>query len=195
MRKRILFFDKKVKVKTYELWKEIKDTYSEILLCECKHQECNGKYIKTKDYQTECLWGYNRKQHMLKDINYIIVKPNTAFPLYKEYEKYFKLNENVIFAYDKKIYTSNDLPEHLIEHEKVHLLQQNGIGTDNWVSLYLRDKDFRLKQEIEAYRHQLSVIKDKNARNKLKTEISEILSGEMYGNIVSKKEIINLLKE
>lgn len=132
---------------------------------------------------------------MYAEQKYKIVKPNTLFPLYKEYEKYFKLNDGTIFAYDNTIYTSNDLPNDFIEHEKVHLKQQNTIGCDNWVALYMRNKEFRLKQELEAYRYQLSVIKDKNKRSKAKTEFAKILSSEMYGNMVSEEEAKNLLKE
>ena len=87
------------------------------------------------------------------------------------------------------------MPEHLIEHEKTHLRQQNIIGVDNWVSLYLRDKDFRLKQELEAYRYQLTCIKDKNKRSKSQTEFIKILASDMYGNMVTEEEAKNLLKE
>lgn len=132
---------------------------------------------------------------MYKEQIYKIIKPNTKFPLYQEYSKYFTLNEGTIFAYDNTIYTSNDLPDDYIEHEKVHLRQQNTIGCDNWVSLYMRSPDFRLKQEIEAYRYQLSCIKDKNKRSKATKDFSKIISSEMYGNMITEEEAIELLKE
>lgn len=147
------------------------------------------------DFQVTCSFDTLEKQTMYKEQKYTIVKPNTEFPLYTEYEKYFKLNEGTIFAFDNKIYTTNDLPEDYIEHEKVHLRQQNSIGCDNWVALYMRNKEFRLKQELEAYRYQLTVIKDKNKRSKAKTEFAKILSCEMYGNMVSEEEAKELLKE
>lgn len=173
----------------------IKENHREILDCNCESQRCCGKYIKTMDFQITCSFDTLEKQTMYKEQKYTIVKPNTEFPLYTEYEKYFKLNEGTIFAFDNKIYTTNDLPEDYIEHEKVHLRQQNNIGCDNWVALYMRNKEFRLKQELEAYRYQLSVIKDKNKRSKAKTEFAKILSSEMYGNMVTEEEAKELLKE
>jgi len=173
----------------------IKENHKEILDCRCGEPECKGKFIKTYDYQTTCIFDHLRKIYMYKDQKYTIVKPNTAFPLYNEYAKYFKLNENTIFAYNNTIYTSNDLPEDFIEHEKVHLRQQNSIGCDNWASKYMRDPKFRLDQELEAYRYQLTCIKDKNKKSKAKTEFAKILSSEMYGNMVTEEEAKELLKE
>lgn len=132
---------------------------------------------------------------MYKDQPYKIVKPNTAFPLYQEYAKHFKLSDGTIFAYNNTIYTSADLPDDFIEHEKVHLKQQNTIGADNWVALYMRNPEFRLKQEVEAYRYQLSCIKDKNKRSKSLTEFIKVLASEMYGNMVNLEEAKDLLKE
>lgn len=173
----------------------LKENHREILTCDCTRQICCGKFIKTMDYQTTCQYDTQEKRYMYLNQKYTIVKPNTAFPLYPEYEKYFKVNEGTIFAFNNTIYTSNDLPEDYIEHEKVHLRQQNNIGADNWVSLYMRDKDFRLKQELEAYRYQLTCIKDKNKRSKAQTEFCKILSSEMYGNMITEEEAKNLLKE
>lgn len=147
------------------------------------------------EFQDSCQFDTLQKRYMFREQKYTIVKPNTAFPLYTEYEKYFKVDEGTIFAYNNTIYTSNDLPDDFIAHEKVHLRQQNNIGCDNWVSLYLRDKDFRLKQELEAYRYQLTQIKDKNKRSKAQTEFCTILSSEMYGNMIDLEEAKALLKE
>lgn len=195
MRKHIFFFSKRERVNISDLCLEITIKNSPILTCNCKEPPCKGSFIKTEEFQDKCLWAHKRQKNMLENIKYTIVKPNTAFPLYEEYKKYFDLNEDVVFAYDKKIYTSHDLPDHLIEHEKVHIMQQNGIGADNWVSLYLRDENFRLNQEIEAYKHQLSVVVNKGERKKLKAEIVEALSGRMYGNIATQEQVLNLLSE
>lgn len=173
----------------------IKEQHKEILDCNCVEQRCCGKFIKSQEYQTTCIFDHLQKIHMYKEQQYKIVTPNTTFPLYTEYEKYFKLNEGTIFAYDNTIYTSNELPTDFIEHEKVHLRQQNTIGADNWVSLYMRNPEFRLKQEVEAYKYQLSCIKDKNKRSKALTEFIKILASEMYGNMVNLEEAKDLLKE
>lgn len=173
----------------------LKENHLEIKECSCREQTCRGRYIQTMEYQDYCEWETRKRIIMYKNQIYKIIKPNTAFPLYEEYEKHFSLKEGTVFAYENTIYTSMDLPEDYIEHEKVHLRQQNTIGADNWVSLYMRDKDFRLKQEVEAYRYQLTCIKDKNKRSKAQIEFCKILSSEMYGNMVSEEEAKNLLKE
>ena len=166
-----------------------------ILDCNCWEQRCHGKYIKTRDYQISCLWDTLKKEEMIQAQKYKIVMPNTEFPLYGEYEKYFELNNDTIFAFNNTIYTSNELPDHLLEHEKTHLRQQNTIGADNWVSMFMRDPKFRLSQEIEAYKIQLKTVKDKNARTRLKNEIVKALCSPMYGHMVDEVKAKELLSE
>lgn len=48
----------------------------------------------------------------------------------------------------------------LLEHELVHIRQQTNYpgGAKAWWDRYFEDEDFRLKQELEAYRHQYKYV-------------------------------------
>ena len=120
--------------------------------------------------------------------------PQDQFPLLEEYKKHFEIDKNTIFAYDHKIFSNNDLPEHLIIHEKTHHKQQDRDGLQFWVYNYLHDKKYRLIQEIEAYKEQLKSINDRNFRAKIWIESAKTLSSPLYGNIVSYQEALNILK-
>lgn len=116
------------------------------------------------------------------------------FPLIEEYRKIFEITDDTIFAYDGVIYTNNLLPDHLITHEKTHLKQQDKIGADKWVQNFLTDPQFRLQQEVEAYRKQLGSIKNREARNKIRIESAYNLSSPLYGNIITYQEALIALK-
>ena len=123
------------------------------------------------------------------------IKPQSEFPLLEKYKKYFNIKESTIFAYDNCIYANDpNLPEHLIIHESVHFDQQAEYGLNEWVDMYLHDKDFRLKMELEAYRKQLDSIADRNDKFRLLRAVAGTLSSDMYGNIVDFDEAIKLLK-
>lgn len=125
-----------------------------------------------------------------------MIKPINKFPLLDRYEERFPAiigNNNVIFAYDGDIYTNTKLPDHLLVHENTHLKQQEEIGADKWVELYLNNDNFRLNQEIEAYRNQLKAIKDGNLRIYWKIKSSKDLSSKFYGNIITYEEAYKLL--
>lgn len=122
------------------------------------------------------------------------IRPQKEFPLLEKYKKVFKIDRNTIFAYDKIIYTNGILPDHLIIHEETHLNQQKELGLDKWVDLYLRNKNFRLNQEIEAYKNQINSINDRNGRIKVRTKCAKDLSSELYGNIISYEEAYRLIK-
>lgn len=76
-------------------------------------------------------------------------------------------NKTRFFCYGDAIYSPDgtEPPEDVIYHEHIHELQQ-GKFPDNWWAQYLTNKDFRLKQEIEAYGAQYKVLKDAGIRGK-----------------------------
>lgn len=123
-----------------------------------------------------------------------MIKPQSEFPLLDKYKEKFAITENTIFAYDGEIYSNNQLPDHLIVHELTHHKQQDRDGLDYWVENYLNNPEYRLKQEIEAYKNQLSVIKDRNDRFKLQMECAINLSSDLYGNIISYSEAMKAIK-
>ena len=123
----------------------------------------------------------------------MILYPQSEFPLLKEYSRHFDITPKTIFAYDHKIYSNGNLPEHLIVHEQTHHKQQDKYGLDNWVEKYLNDNKFRLLMEIEAYQTQLKSIKDRNTRVKVAMESAKNLSSSLYGNIIDYKEALKVL--
>lgn len=107
-----------------------------------------------------------------------------------------KPGKDTVFAYRDAIYNPNNVPitPDLEVHEAVHLKQQGKLPIDWWIK-YLTDPQFRLEQEIEAYRAQFTfickVVKDKNKRYKILLKIGEFLSGPLYGNLITKKQAMD----
>ena len=115
----------------------------------------------------------------------MIIRPTNEFPLLKKYKKKFDISERTIFAYDHVIYANSPLPDHLIIHESTHFKQQDKYGLKKWVKKYLKDDEFRLEMEIEAYKNQVYSIRDRNERNKLKISCCRDLSSSLYGNLLT----------
>lgn len=118
-----------------------------------------------------------------------IYLPVKDYPYLKEFKAQFAVQEDeVAFPYKGKIYSNQELSEELVEHEKVHFKQQEEIGADEWVKEYLANPNFRVKMEVEAYRHQLSLHNDKNMKEAIRIQIAKVLSSPMYGNVLTYKE-------
>ena len=123
----------------------------------------------------------------------MIYKPQSEFPLIDRYKKVFDVNQYTIFAYDKVIYCDYELPEHLQIHERRHLIRQQKIGVDEWVEKYLTDTQFRLNEELIAYKEQLQSVKNRSARHRLRIQCANDLASPLYGNIVTLQEAMDLL--
>lgn len=108
-------------------------------------------------------------------------------------------NKDVVFAYGDKIYaprTKKKIPKDLRVHEEEHMRQQ-GDNPAGWWTRYLNDIEFRLSQEIEAYRSQYIYFVQKNhdinKRKKFLQGISKSLSGPLYGEIITQADAVRLL--
>lgn len=123
-----------------------------------------------------------------------MIKPQREFPLLEEYSKVFNITEGTIFAFDDIMYTDYTLTPDLLVHENIHLERQREIGADIWVAKYLTDKEFRLQEELLAYKAQLNSIKDRNLRHAVRMDSAKNLSSSLYGNIITTKEAFNKLK-
>lgn len=125
-------------------------------------------------------------------------------PNYQKIVKYFpfiKGKYGIVFTYGNKLYAPGkpDIPEHLMKHEETHLRQQQNHpeGVKGWWNEYIKSKQFRLKQELEAYQNQYIYAKahlNRQQRRKLLRKISKDLSSKMYGKIISKKKAKRLIK-
>lgn len=123
--------------------------------------------------------------------------PTKDFPYLERYKAQFSINEDeVAFPYKGVIYTNlKELPDELINHERVHFIQQEEIGADVWVERYLTDPNFRAKVEIEAYLIQIKPFKNnKDLYDMMRAQVAKMLSSPMYGCVLTYKEAYGLLK-
>ncbi len=75
--------------------------------------------------------------------------------------------DHVIVTYGQDIYSRQNLPKALVAHELTHTLQQKNklYGLWWWVK-YLISADFRMSQELEAYRAQYQWVCNNEKHNK-----------------------------
>lgn len=102
------------------------------------------------------------------------------------------------FTYGDTIYSLVDqqLDPGMMAHEEVHAEQQKKMGVDVWWDLYTTNKDFRLVQEVAAYRRQFVVYRmalPRKVWRQLLRTLSKYLSGSMYGHLVSRTEAEQLI--
>lgn len=122
------------------------------------------------------------------DPEIIVDKP----PNYDQINEAFTLSGEEIFAWDGTIYSpSEDIPQWLIEHEKVHFKQQDG-DPESWWDMYINDSGFRLSQEIPAHKKEYEVfcklVKDRNKQFSKRLELAQRLASPMYGNMTTTNE-------
>lgn len=118
-------------------------------------------------------------------------------PNWEILEKKFKVKwENVVVTYGDCVYSAKQIPPDLVVHESVHVRQQ-GDNPKEWWDKYLKDKEFRLNQELEAYKEQTIYIrkkvKDRNLQYRCIHKLASDLSGEMYGKCISFHEAYKIL--
>lgn len=115
-------------------------------------------------------------------------------PNYEEICKHFNVrgNKKVIFTFGDSIYhpysSKKAITTDLVIHEKTHEKQQ-GNDPIGWWKRYFDDPDFRLSQELEAYRNQYKFYIKSHYnffdRNRFLNHIASVLSGENYGGVVN----------
>jgi len=111
----------------------------------------------------------------------------------------FKLRPTLVFTYGYKIYNPSGgfIDKPLLKHEETHTLQQ-AAGIEEWWDKYLQDPEFRLSQELEAYRNQYREAKkyifNKNKLFNFLKLIALDFSSEMYGNIIDFSSAMKVIK-
>ncbi len=105
-------------------------------------------------------------------------------------------NSAIVFTYGNKIYSPKfeTLSDDLMAHEEVHTKRQK--NPDEWWQRYLTDVQFRLDEEVAAYRVQWQYMIDHYGRQQRRSMLQKIakdLSSPMYGKIVTKQEAIKLI--
>lgn len=87
-----------------------------------------------------------------------------------------EVNEESVFCYGNDIYCLNGKEPRadILFHENIHIKQQKG-NPEVWWTAYLQDRDFRFREELEAYTGQYLFIK-RNLKNKAVKEYLDIIS-------------------
>lgn len=122
------------------------------------------------------------------------------FPKIKEAFPEANLSRGLMIAYKGEIYTQIDPSPDEYVHEETHLRQQSRIGDALWWEYYIGDPKFRLEQEIEAYKAQADYIRSHPTlytfpeRRFRIQKMAELLSGPLYGNLVTYEFARELLK-
>lgn len=144
-------------------------------------------------------WGFNSPLlHMTK-----ISRQKPPAHIYNRCVKQFGVdfNKGIVFTVGDTIHSAVEIPRDLMVHELTHVRQQRAFegGYEEWWNRYLEDEKFRYSQELEAYRNQWKWIetnvKDRNKAFRLFMQIAQLLSGEMYGKMVTLSEAKEALKE
>lgn len=119
-------------------------------------------------------------------------------PNIEEIRETLKPDNDAVFTYGNVIYNPSGavIGKHLLVHETIHSKQQ-GEDPAKWWECYLKDPQFRLEQEVEAYVSQYKFVRltasSKYAESFLE-EIVEYLSGKMYGNIITAPKAKTLIR-
>jgi len=121
-------------------------------------------------------------------------------PNHNQIKQVLKTTEYTIYCYGDIIYNPSGLPltDDLEYHESIHAHQQKLMGVEEWWEKYLEDKRFRLEQEIEAYKLQMEYADehyDRPKRREIKKEIIKNLSSDLYGKLLTKKEVKEILEK
>ncbi len=118
-------------------------------------------------------------------------------PNIKEIREAFDLEGlEVVFTYGDTIYNpfKGIISPHLHDHEETHMRQQQAYegGAAAWWKRYLKDPEFRVSQELEAYGRQYrtycKTVKERNYCALFLHELAKDFSGPMYGNCISTGE-------
>lgn len=123
-------------------------------------------------------------------------------PNIEEIDKVFnvKNTKGIVYTYGDILFNPDNgyIDVTLMVHEETHTSQQ-GNDPKGWWDRYMTDVNFRLSQEIEAYKNQYKkfceLFIDKNIRFKFLRKIASDLSGPMYGNIINVNEAMKAIKD
>lgn len=126
------------------------------------------------------------------------VKYSTKIPeIYEKCKKVFGVDwdKGVIITYGDTVYCKYPISPDLEFHEETHVRQQAEMGVEKWWDRYFVDKDFRLSQEVEAYRNQMKYANENYNRNQRRFLLKKICKdmATIYGGMCTENEAKKLL--
>lgn len=105
---------------------------------------------------------------------------------------------DIAVTYGGVIYSPNPVVDDVLEHELVHVRQQEGHDAEAWCERYIIDPKFRYRMELEAYREQYGFwkkyIKNKHEIRKALERFACELSGQMYGGCAIYAEALKQIR-
>lgn len=128
-------------------------------------------------------------------------RSNKKPEIYKKLKRKFgvKWDNGLIITYGDTAYSKKRIPRIKYVHEKVHSKRQLKLGVDKWWDKYLKDKNFRLAEELLAYKKEVEWIYKQKAdigfRKKVIESMAQDLSSGMYGNIISYDNALKAITE
>lgn len=152
----------------------------------------------TRDLTTVAM-GIDTKPNIINGTKISYNKP----PVWDSACAAFRIDgRTAVFTYGDTIYNPNMFPlsDHIIEHEKTHMEQQ-GHSTENaalWWGKYMRDKEFMIDQEAEAYGRQYNFVAkqyDRKTRRHFLKQLAKVFSGHLYNYALSYDQAVELIKQ
>lgn len=106
-------------------------------------------------------------------------------------------DKGIVFTYGDTVHSKYPIGADLEAHEATHIRQQAAMGKDIWWERYFTDKEFRLSQELEAYRNQLIWIHEHYNRHMRQIMFKHIIKSmvNLYGDMCTEEDAINLLQK
>ena len=122
---------------------------------------------------------------------------NTIPPVYSRCKAQFGVDwdRGIIMTYGDTVHTKFPLSPDLVVHEATHVKQQIEMGKELWWDRYFTDVEFRLSQEVEAYRNQLKFIDanyNRNGRRVMRAKIIKDMS-TIYGSMCTPNQAAMLM--
>ena len=117
-------------------------------------------------------------------------------PIWTELQKHFIIDwDKTVVTYGDTIYSQYKLMPDVFVHEKVHILQQQITGRDEWWKKYIDNPQFRISQEAQAYKAQYNSVKKIIKKPELHLiKLAKDLSGGMYGEAISFEKALKMIK-
>lgn len=107
-------------------------------------------------------------------------------------------DEGIVITVGDIVYTKGDLTKDLEVHEGVHTVQQMRMGPDLWWDRYVHEPEFRMRQELEAYRAQARYLEKTRSRESAFHAIMKLakdLSSPIYGKCCTFQDAHRMIRE